>query len=253
MRIISQPEIEIIQFPEPKKALQTIEQVARTCYASHDLIQEGSAERLTTNLVESGHGAMLEFGGDLVVRFKTTRPVSHEMVRQRLASFGERSQRYCNFSKDKFGSSIDFIPPCKIKPGTHEYDIWFESCQNAENSYFKLLALGIRPEDARTALNQSVVTQIVMGSNFRHWMQVLNSRCSSQAWIEMRRVMYPLLAWCYEKYPIIFKKIYDCHVVGFTEMLKNGYKPAKIIEGSRIIEYVYSETNGYELIIDRGW
>jgi thymidylate synthase (FAD) len=252
MRIVNQPEIEIIQAPDPRKALEIIEEVARTCYASHNCIQEGSAERLTSSLVESGHGAMLEFGGDLVVRLKTTRPVSHEAVRHRLPSFAERSQRYCNFSKEKFGSSIEFLAPCEIKPGTHEYDIWFGSCLDSENAYFKLLGFGVKPENARSSLNQSVVTQIVIGSNFREWLHIFDMRCSQKAWIEMRRCMLPLLAWCYEKYPVIFKKTYDRHINGLTEMLKSGYNAARITEGAKITEYAY-ENDSLTTVIDRGW
>src|SRR4030042_3430174 len=86
MKIIN-PSYEILSYP--KDALIQIERAARTCYKSEDRITEGSAESLVRHLLKLGHWPMIEFGGDIVVRFVSNRGFTHELVRHRLASLAQ--------------------------------------------------------------------------------------------------------------------------------------------------------------------
>ena len=88
--------------------LKTIERVGRTCYKSEDKITDESAVKFVTNLIKRGHEAMIEHN-IISVRFICDRGISHELVRHRVASFGQESTRYCNYSKDKFGNQVTFI------------------------------------------------------------------------------------------------------------------------------------------------
>lgn len=76
------------------KVLKDIERVARTCYKSEDKITDESARKLVSNLIKSGHEAMLEHN-IITVKFYCDRGVSHEIVRHRVASYGQESTRYC--------------------------------------------------------------------------------------------------------------------------------------------------------------
>lgn len=165
------------------------------------------------------------------------------MVRHRPASYAERSQRYCNFSKAKFGSEIEFIAPLKIKPGTFSHDIWFGSCENSEKDYFKLLSQQIAPEDARTVLNQSVITHLCINTNFRHWLEsILYLRTSDAAWTEMRRIMFPVLCWMNEKYPVVFGNLYESRKASMAKFFAEyGNRIAEIHEGSDIIRYTWCD------------
>ena len=61
----------------------------------------------------------------ITVHFVCDRGVSHEFVRHRTFSFAQESQRYCNYSKKKFGNEITFIIPCwmnKVKEGYYDLD-----------------------------------------------------------------------------------------------------------------------------------
>jgi len=88
--------------------LKQIEKVGRTCYKSEGNITEDSAIKFVTGLISRGHEAMIEHNS-ISVRFICDRGVSHEIVRHRLASFGQESTRYCNYSSDKFGNEINVI------------------------------------------------------------------------------------------------------------------------------------------------
>lgn len=83
------PSYEILECPG--NVLERIERAARTCYKSEDRIEPGSARKLVQLLVDRPHGAMLEFGGMITVRFISNRGFTHEMVRHRLGSFAQEA------------------------------------------------------------------------------------------------------------------------------------------------------------------
>lgn len=102
------------------------------------------------------------------VRIKCDRAVSHELVRHRVFSFAQESQRYCNYSKDKFGKELTFISPAKdMTPD--EYKVWRHALSTAEESYFKLIDLGFKPQEARSVLPNSTKTELIMTGFETDW------------------------------------------------------------------------------------
>lgn len=97
MKII-EPSVELINAPDYKTLLTTIEAAGRTCYKSEDKITDGSAEKFVRGIIKRGHEAVIEHGS-LTVRFICDRGVSHEIVRHRLAAFCQESTRYVACSK----------------------------------------------------------------------------------------------------------------------------------------------------------
>lgn len=213
MKIIN-PSYEILTYISPYGTLELeqIEQAARTCYKSEVKIldQAESAKKLIGKLIENGHEAMLEHS-ILSIKFICDRGVSHELVRHRIVSFAQESTRYCNYSKDKFGSEITVIAPVAFARGSKSYDIWATACSFAEVSYFDLLNDGASPQDARAVLPNSLKTEVVMTANYREWRHILELRCSEKAHPEMRRLMLPLLKDLHELIPVMFDDIYDRH------------------------------------------
>lgn len=119
------------------------------------------------------------------VKFICDRGVSHELVRHRPVSFAQESTRYCNYSKDKFGREITVIEPifyvenaykCDKSTNKTVYDIWKESCEFAEKSYFELLDLGSTPQEARDVLPNSLKTEIIMTATEEEWQHIVNLR-----------------------------------------------------------------------------
>ena len=186
--------------------LQDIEKIARTCYKSEHLITEGSAEKFVKGLIQRNHEAMLEHSV-LSVRFVCDRGVSHEIVRHRLASFGQESTRYCNYSKDKFGGEITFIKPLFFEEGTPNYELWRNACSVAEQTYFKLIEAGASPQEARSVLPNSLKTEIVMTANYREWRHFFNlraARATGPAHPQMEELTMPLVREVASKIPVIF-------------------------------------------------
>lgn len=186
------------------KELQHIERIARVCYKSEDKITTdgSSAKKLIKMLIDREHEAMLEHGS-ISVLFICDRGVSHEIVRHRMASFAQESTRYCNYSKDKFENEIAVIKPTFMEDEFSER-AWIDGCQEAERSYFDMLAAGDAPQIARSVLPNSLKTEIVMTANYREWRHFFELRCAPTAHPQMRELAIPLLNELKSRIPVIF-------------------------------------------------
>nr|DAG69018.1 MAG TPA: Thymidylate synthase complementing protein [Caudoviricetes sp.] len=207
MKII-EPSVELINAPDYKTLLTTIEAAGRTCYKSEDKITDGSAEKFVQGVIKRGHEAVIEHGS-LTVRFICDRGVSHEIVRHRMASYCQESTRYCNYGKGKFGEEITVIEPCFLNEQTAH--IWKRACEATETAYFDLLAEGCSPQEARSVLPNSLKTEVVMTANIREWRHFLKLRCAAAAHPDMRRVALILLDKVYALIPVCFEDIWNEH------------------------------------------
>lgn len=200
------PYTQIYKDFDGQKVLQKIEAAARTCYKSEGKIQEGSAAKLVAGLIKSGHEAMLEHAS-VTVKFVVDRGISHELVRHRLASFAQESTRYCNYSKDDFGSEITFIIPDYLEYKSEGWNIWKESMKQAEDAYFKMLDFGLSPQQARVVLPNSLKTEVVMTANLREWRHFFKLRAlgtTGKPHPQMLEVAVPLLEDMKNLIPVVF-------------------------------------------------
>ena len=188
------------------KELQRIERIGRICYKSEGKISPDgeSAKLFVKKLIDNGHEAMLEHS-QLSVLFVCDRGVSHELVRHRIASFAQESTRYCNYMKEsKFPEGVTFIEPFFYEDDISKMNEWEDACKDCEYWYFQALKRGATPQEARTVLNNSVKTEIVVTCNYREWRQIFKLRTAPAAHPQMRELMVPLLAEVKERIPIIF-------------------------------------------------
>lgn len=200
------PYTQIYKDFDGQKVLQKIEAAARTCYKSEGKIQEGSAAKLVAGLIKSGHEAMLEHAS-VTVKFVVDRGISHELVRHRLASFAQESTRYCNYSKDDFGSEITFIIPDYLEYKSEGWNIWKESMKQAEDAYFKMLDFGLSPQQARAVFPNSLKTEVVMTANLREWRHFFKLRAlgtTGKPHPQMLEVAVPLLEDMKNLIPVVF-------------------------------------------------
>jgi thymidylate synthase (FAD) len=180
---------------------QIIELGGRCCYKSEDKITEDSASAFIDKIKNFKHESVLEHGS-ITVRFIVDRGVSHELVRHRLASFSQESTRYCNYSKNKFGSEITVIEPCGLSDEVA--DLWRLAMWDAERYYFALLEQGWKPQMARSVLPNSLKTEVVMTANPREWRHVFRVRCHRDAHPQMVEVMVPLRDEFADRWPALF-------------------------------------------------
>lgn len=131
--------------------------------------------------------------------FICDRSISHELVRHRALSPTQESQRYCNYSKGKFGGEVTFIQPEYFPNAEGELglmlestEIWLNTLMANEKMYLYLLQIGMQPQQARKVLNNSTKTEVALTGTIGEWIHFFNLRCADDADSEMRRIAKPL-------------------------------------------------------------
>ena len=201
MKII-EPYYEIMTPIDSKAIMQHLESIARVCYKSEDKITDESAGPFIRGIIKHGHEAMIEHYS-FSVKFVVGRNFSHELVRHRIASFAQESQRYCSYDKDKFGNEITFIRPLQHEDKKF-MRTWTKAMKESEKNYFSLIKAGYKPQEARLVLPNSTKTEIVITANLREWRSIFKLRADKPADSPMREMMVPLLKEMRDRLPDIF-------------------------------------------------
>jgi thymidylate synthase (FAD) len=211
MKIVK-PSIELIHStPNPERV---IERMGRICYQSNHKVKVcgpcggrgwqrpsldcpsctgtgtdiESAIAFVHMIKSNGHESVLEHAsaGFSIV---TDRGVTHEIVRHRIASYSQESTRYCNYSKESFGSEISVIQPPGLEACNQARYAWEEMMVAAEVSYNAMVVgKGVSPQIARSVLPNSLKSEIGMTANFREWRHFLRLRTSPKAHPQMREI-----------------------------------------------------------------
>ena len=201
MRIIK-PSVSIESNISYEEALRIVENATRVCYKSEDKIKEGSAEKLIRGIIKAKHFGCIEHVS-LTVKFICDRACSHQLVRHRLMSFNQKSQRYCK------EDNLEVIKP----EGLENTAIWLESCRQAENAYAEMLRRGEKPEVARGVLPNSTATEIYATANLREWRHFFELRCHRTAQRDIRSLALSLLCQMYKQYPVFFEDMVDKYAI----------------------------------------
>jgi flavin-dependent thymidylate synthase len=114
-----------------------------------------------------------------------TRSFTHQMVRQRTATYAQESLRFA--VKEGFASECA-LPPSLVGAGDQILDVWTSALQQAEEAYAKLVAAGVPAEDARGLLPHCVTTRLNYKTNLRNLVDTLGNRLCTQAQFEWRSV-----------------------------------------------------------------
>ena len=129
----------------------------------------------------------------ITVHFVMDRTISHQLVRHGDgAGVSQESQRYCNYSKGKFGNEITVVEPIWYSEGGDKANVWTDLCNYSEIAYFEMLLAGAKPEQARKVLPNSTKTEVVFTTRIEHWEHIFKERCSKAADPDMRALMIPL-------------------------------------------------------------
>jgi thymidylate synthase (FAD) len=204
--LIINPSTEILDEIDPARMMRNIEKIGRICSKSEDKMTDDSSERFIKNIIKSGHESVIEHE-KISVRFICDRGVTHEIVRHRIASYSQESTRYCNYTKEKFGSELTFIKPCFWAEDSENYRLWTAQMQAAEDSYNALIKNGATPEEARSILPTSLKTELAVTMDLREWRHFFKLRGAARSHPQMREVVLPLLERFKELLPAIFSDI----------------------------------------------
>lgn len=186
-----------------------IERACRTCYLSfHRYDPPKSTEELIQKVIRKRHHSVLEHA---IATFRIkggSRVFTHELVRHRLISPSQESQRYVCYA-DKPGRKktrdFEFVTPPSFVDESYDFtDEYNEMVERCYQLYEKMLDAGVPPEDARYILPNATTSQIVITANFREWRHFIWLRTNPRAHWEIRRVAIEILKILKEKAPIVF-------------------------------------------------
>lgn len=190
------PNVELLSITPNAEKL--IEAAGRTSYMSFDKQGVDSEKRFIRMLVKSGHHSVLEHAYATFRISGASRSFTHQLVRHRLCSFIQQSQRYVDESK------FNYIEPDSIKNNPKAHSIFIDFMSKAKETYAKLNGLKIKKEDARYVLPNAAESQIVVSANFREWRNIIDLRGKAQAQWEIRRVAIEILKILKKHAPNVF-------------------------------------------------
>ncbi len=211
--------------PEPEKLVAT---AGKLCYSSSDI--ESLRDGLTDDkikdyikmLVSIGHESVMEHVSFTFGIEGISRACSHQLVRHRIASYSQKSQRYVN------ENGFEFITPPAVSAVPEAEEEYMKIISGITESYNKiagllteyhknnLIADGMDEktalskarksanEDARFILPNACETKIVVTMNVRSLFNFFRHRCCNRAQWEIRDVADEMLRLCLETAPNIF-------------------------------------------------
>jgi len=178
-----------------------IEKACRTCYLSfHRYDPPRSTEELIKKVIIKGHHSVLEHATATFRVKGGSRVFTHEVVRHRLMSPSQESQRYVEYGKIK---EYEFIVPPTVEKSRFKDDFKRKALESKE-LYSDMVKEGIPKEDARYILPNATVSEIVISANFRELRHIFEVRCAERAHWEIREICLEMLKIMKKQSPIVF-------------------------------------------------
>lgn len=189
-----------------KNPHQIVTAAIRQCYSpagARQLLKKvpsSEQKRLIQMVLASGHTSTLEHASFTFAIEGISRACSHQLVRHRLASYSQQSQRYVDFSK----KGVTFIIPSAVKANPAALKEFKNFIRQAEKTYLSLRNQGINAEDARFVLPNAAETKIVVTMNARELLHFFELRLCNRAQWEIRRLARAMLEEVKKVAPLIF-------------------------------------------------
>lgn len=204
--------------PDPEKVIAT---AAKLCYSSANIdeLQEGldeeKVQKFLNMLMELGHESPIEHVSFTFGIEGISRACSHQLVRHRIASYSQKSQRYVTESQ------FDYITPPSIQKYGY-LDLEFQKLMIEVQHAYDTIREGLKEElirdgedpkkaekianeDARFVLPNACETKIVVTMNVRSLFNFFKHRCCNRAQWEIRAVAMEMWHLCMEVSPSIFQ------------------------------------------------
>ncbi|MGB9668049.1 MAG: FAD-dependent thymidylate synthase [Thermosulfidibacteraceae bacterium] len=192
----------IAHTPEPEELVFS---AARLCYSSKstdEILREStykSPKELIEKLFKIGHHSVFEHISFTFAIEGISRVTTHQLVRHRIASYSQRSQRYVQ------EDNTQFIIPDSIMKNDEALNLFKEVMDKSKEAYKRLLELGIPKEDARYLLPQCIETKIIVTMNARELLHFFRLRCCNRAQWEIRELATRMLREVKKVAPHVFR------------------------------------------------
>lgn len=184
---------------------------ARTCTSDKIPTKEDDTSKALKSAISSGHESVLEHFTMTFAVSGVSRALTHQLVRHRLASYSQQSQRYVNMG------GFEYVIPKSIEGASDDVYNEYLSLMDAINkTYQSFIERGIPEEDARYILPNACCTNIIVTMNARELRTFFKYRVCNKAQWEIRELAKQMLALCKEVAPTIFANTgANCDVLGY--------------------------------------
>jgi len=188
--------------PDPERAIAA---AARLCYApvgAAELLERMSDQavrRVLRTIISSGHTSALEHASYTFAIDGVSRALTHQLVRHRLASYNQQSQRYVTYAQEP-----QFVVPPAVEAYPAASETFSAAMRGAFDAYRALLDAGVPAEDARYVLPNAMETKIVVTMNVRELLHFLELRSCKRAQWEIRALALAMLELAEPTAPYVF-------------------------------------------------
>jgi thymidylate synthase (FAD) len=180
------------------------EAAGRSCYSessSAEILREapGSSDGVLGKIVGMGHLSVIEHASFTFSVEGVSRSLTHQLVRHRIASFSQQSQRYVALENPTF------VVPETVSSDPDSLEI-YESTMRTIWEAYRALSEKVPQEDARYVLPNGCTTNITVTMNARELVHFFSLRCCNRAQWEIRELADRMLALCTRVSPTIFSE-----------------------------------------------
>ncbi len=196
--------VRLMQYtPDPQRV---VAMAARLCYSPigaeelAETMTDAQVEKLVKKIIELGHTSTLEHASFTFAIEGVSRTLTHQLVRHRIASYSQQSQRYVA------EHDFEYILPPTVAANDEAKEKFESLMDHIRRTYDELVALGVEREDARYVLSNATETKIVVTMNARALQNFFYLRCCNRAQWEIREMARQMLMAVREVAPLLFEK-----------------------------------------------
>lgn len=189
--------------PEPEKVVSI---AAKLCYSKSDVdglitgvLTGNDTEKFIDKLKGMGHESPLEHVSFTFAIEGVSRTLTHQLVRHRIASYSQKSQRYVS------ENDFEYIVPPSIARDSQAKKKFENLMCTIRQAYNELASMDIPKEDARYVLPNATETKIIVTMNARSLFNFFSLRCCTHAQWEIRQLANLMLVEVQKVAPILFK------------------------------------------------
>jgi thymidylate synthase (FAD) len=186
--------------PDPDR---TVAAAARLCYSpagTEEIMEKfepAQVAHFLGKLVELGHWSPMEHVSFTFAIEGVSRALTHQLVRHRMASYSQQSQRYVKLEQ------FQYIIPPSVERDPKSLALFKKTMDEISKAYRELASM-VHHEDARYVLPNACETKIVATFNCRSLYNFFEHRCCTRAQWEIRRLAGLMLEEAKKAAPLLF-------------------------------------------------
>ncbi len=165
-----------------------------------DKMDAETAEKIIRKVTSYGHTSVIEHASFTFSLEGVSRAMTHQLVRHRVASYTQQSQRYVTYN-----TLDEYVTPPSMTNNGEAKELFDETLNKISETYQKLLKMGIPKEDARFILPNAAKTNIIATMNARELRHFFNVRCCKRTQWEMREAAVEILKQAKKAAPALFE------------------------------------------------